>query len=66
MRQIIDISKATYDKAESELAIIYDFDLTEWARDAAVSVNLNGFRVSKSWISKFKEVNNIVERKIME
>ncbi|OQV14059.1 hypothetical protein BV898_11724 [Hypsibius exemplaris] len=63
IRQIFDITKAAYDKAQSEHAIIHDSDLTKWARDAAASVNLSGFRVSKSWISKFKKINNIVDQK---
>ncbi|OWA54178.1 hypothetical protein BV898_18593 [Hypsibius exemplaris] len=52
--------------AESELAIIHDSDLTKRARDAASSANLSGFRVSKSWIRKFKKINNIVDQKFTE
>ncbi|OQV17289.1 hypothetical protein BV898_08687 [Hypsibius exemplaris] len=66
MRRICEITKAAYDKAETELTIIHDADLTKWARDATTSVELSGFQVSKSWISKFKKMRNIVDRKITE
>ncbi|OQV25996.1 hypothetical protein BV898_00131 [Hypsibius exemplaris] len=66
MKRICEITKAAYVKVEAELAIIHDADLTKWARDAATSVELSGFRVSKSWILKFKKMHIIVDRKITE
>ncbi|OQV22538.1 hypothetical protein BV898_03364 [Hypsibius exemplaris] len=66
MRRIFEITKAAFDKAEGELTIIHDCDLTKWARDAAGEVELSSFRVSKHWIQRFKKLNNIGDRKITE
>uniref|UniRef100_T1KSL8 HTH CENPB-type domain-containing protein n=1 Tax=Tetranychus urticae TaxID=32264 RepID=T1KSL8_TETUR len=44
--------------------IIHYWNIQEWARQQATAVGLEGFKVSASFLNRFKKANNIVSRKI--
>ncbi|OQV15456.1 hypothetical protein BV898_10331 [Hypsibius exemplaris] len=66
MRRIFEITKAAFDKAEGELTIIHDCDLTKWARDAAGEVELSSLPSLQTLDPALQKAKHICDRKITE
>lgn len=64
LREVSDCTMAKFWDAKGRGATIHDLDLRRWALTASRQLNLQNFKASMSWTSRFKKAHTIVSRKI--